>query len=232
MTDDMGWTVVTLEEARDDVGASYRRSRLRLAAVLRGLDAERWSTPVPACPGWRVHDVVSHLVGVIEDAAAGRIQGPPGVDQTAAEVERHRSDPPSALLDQWSATAGPFEAAIAAGGRWPAFLDVLSHEHDIAGALGGHGPRDPDDVDLAARLLSRGLTLGADVSVDLDGSAVAPDGPDRAAVHLRTTPYELFRLRLGRRTRDQVLALDWSSDPGAFLDDLFIFGPASESFPD
>jgi uncharacterized protein (TIGR03083 family) len=223
---------VSLDEPVDDVGARYRRSRLRLAAALGDLDPDRWTTPVPACPGWQVRDVVAHLVGVIEDAAAGRIQGPPNPKQTAAEVERHRADPPGSLLDQWDAMAPPFEAAISTGGRWPAFLDVLSHEHDIAGALGRRGPAESSDVELAARLLGARPTDEIDIDFDLH----APDaGPDRASeppLRLRTTSYELFRLRLGRRTRDQALALRWSDDPRPHLDQLFIFGPALQPFPD
>lgn len=216
----------------DDVGARYRGSRLRLDEAVRTLDDDRWATPVPACPGWRVRDVVAHLVGVIEDAAAGRIQGPPDPDQTAAEVDRHRTDPPGALLDQWAAMAPVFETAIAAGERWPAFLDVLSHEHDIGGALGRRGPIDAADVELAARLLGARPTDDTDVILELGGPAVDPDRAGSPPLHVRTTSFELFRLRLGRRTRDQALALAWSDDPGSSLDDLFIFGPALEPFPD
>jgi hypothetical protein len=46
--------------------------------------------------------------------------------------------------------------------------------------------------------------------------------------HLRTTPFEVFRFRLGRRTRQQVADLDWTPVPDdALLDSLFIFGPAA-----
>jgi uncharacterized protein (TIGR03083 family) len=212
-----------------DVGARYRRSRLRLTALVRDVRDDEWARPVPACPGWRVHDVVAHLVGVIEDAAAGRIQGPPTPEQTAAEVSRHSNDAPAHLIELWTAMAPSFETAIAAGERWPAFLDVLSHEHDINGALGGTGPRDDDDVGQAARLLAAALPA----ALRLDLATGDPPSPTRTTdFQLRTTAYELFRLRLGRRTRDQVLALDWSADPTPILDDLFIFGPASAPFVD
>jgi hypothetical protein len=43
---------------------------------------------------------------------------------------------------------------------------------------------------------------------------------------LRTTRFEAFRWRLGRRSRSQVLDLDWSADPGFVIDELFVFGPS------
>lgn len=221
-----------VDDPIEDVGERYRRSRMRLATTLADLEPAAWTTPVPACPGWEVRDVLAHLVGVIEDAAAGRIQGPPDPDQTAAEVRRHRADPPGELLDQWAALAAPFESAISTGEVWPAFFDVLSHEHDIGGALGRRGPADPNDVELAARRLGGQPLDGADVAFRIRASATGATGATEAPLELRTTSYELFRLRLGRRTRDQALALTWSGDPRPHLDHVFIFGPALEPFPD
>ena len=74
------------------VGENYRRSRGRLTALLEGADDAAWETPVPACPGWRVRDVLAHLVGVVEDALAGVISGPPTpVQIRLAVVARVRS---------------------------------------------------------------------------------------------------------------------------------------------
>ncbi|MGZ4680076.1 MAG: maleylpyruvate isomerase family mycothiol-dependent enzyme, partial [Ilumatobacteraceae bacterium] len=44
-------------------------------------------------------------------------------------------------------------------------------------------------------------------------------------VTLEASDFELFRGRLGRRTRDEVAALGWSADPAPYLDIFFIFGP-------
>ena len=43
---------------------------------------------------------------------------------------------------------------------------------------------------------------------------------------LTTTRYEAFRWRMGRRSRGQLAALDWSGDPAPVLDHLVVFGPA------
>ena len=53
---------------------------------------------------------------------------------------------------------------------------------------------------------------------------VGPDG--EPVLGLTTTWYVAFRWRMGRRSRDQLAALDWSGDPAPVLDHLVVFGPA------
>ncbi len=72
-----------------DIGGHYGRSRERMCELLDGGSFDTGSIAVDACPGWTVHSVVAHLVGVIEDASAGRIQGIPGPSQTAEQIRRH-----------------------------------------------------------------------------------------------------------------------------------------------
>lgn len=208
-----------------NVGDRYRSSRRRLEQVLTSIGDDEWHLPVAACPGWRIRDVLAHLVGIIEDASAGRLAGPPSAELTALEVDRHRHDDPHELLQQWSSTAPFFEEALTELGAWPAFLDVLSHEHDIRAAIGDRSHRGHDDVVVAARILAR--PLAADVAVECDGLAADPAGAAQAPdLRLRTTSFEVLRLRLGRRSRAQVLAMDWTRDPSPHLDGLFVFGPA------
>lgn len=71
-------------------------------------------------PGWRAHDVVTHLVGVIEDGMAGRLDGPPDDVLTPDEVRRHWDVPHDDLLHRWDELASPMEAAITDGEIWPA----------------------------------------------------------------------------------------------------------------
>ena len=56
-------------------------------------------------------------------------------------------------------------------------------------------------------------------------------GP-QTPVTLTTDSFTWFRLRMGRRTRAQVAAMDWSSEPGAMLDRLFVFGPTDDAVED
>jgi hypothetical protein len=46
-------------------------------------------------------------------------------------------------------------------------------------------------------------------------------------LRLSTTRFEVFRWRLGRRSRDQMAAMAWSGDPAPVLDHLAVFGPAA-----
>jgi len=204
------------------VGDHYRTARGRIDELIRSVDATAWDTPVPTCPGWRVRDVLGHLVGIIEDADAGRLSGPPTTEQTEEEVDRHRDDDPIDLLATWSEIAPGFEAGISATARWPAVLDVVSHEHDIRGAVHREAA-DSDDVELTGTLLAEWIR--APLEIDL-GHRVVRSGTGAAELRLRTTAFEVLRFRMGRRTRDQVRAYDWSADPEPVLDDLFVFGPA------
>ena len=216
---------LSVDPAGRPVGWHYREARLRLDEVLRPLSRAQWETPVPACPGWRVRDVLAHLLGNIEDAGRGRLAGPPSPELTAEQTARHADDEPVDLLDRWAAASPRFEAAIAE--RWPAAIDIVSHEHDVRSALGRPGARDHESVVTMAIRLADGIASTAPIAVHFDG-APTDDGGDRGGLALRTSPFELFRLRLGRRSRQQVCELDWSANPDGVVDDLFIFGPASE----
>ncbi|MEI2652676.1 MAG: maleylpyruvate isomerase N-terminal domain-containing protein [Microthrixaceae bacterium] len=117
------------------VGDRYRDARLRITALLEPVNDSAWDTPVDACTGWRVRDVLAHLVGVIEDAAAGRLGGPPDPVQTAAEVDRHRDDDPRELLRTWSAIA-------AVRIRHHRRIDVARpHRRGVPRTRPPHGPR-------------------------------------------------------------------------------------------
>jgi uncharacterized protein (TIGR03083 family) len=204
----------------------YRETRERLAALVAGLDEAELGAPVPACPGWSVADVIGHLAAIPEDALAGRLTGPPSEEQTAAQVDRFRGRPMAQILAGWDELAPRFEEVVAAFKVWPAVIDVASHEQDIRGAIGLPGARDTEVIrQMSGWLLAR-LRPPVRVRVTVEDTQiqVGPDG--EPALGLTTTWYEAFRWRMGRRSRDQLAALDWSGDPAPVLDHLVIFGPA------
>jgi len=196
-----------------------------MCELLDGGSFDTGSIAVDACPGWTVHSVVAHLVGVIEDASAGRIQGIPGPSQTAEQVRRHRDDTLEALLQRWRLISPVFERALTDRQLWAAMFDVLSHEHDVRSALGDTGARDSDSVRLAAQYLADSVDPDVHLVVRFDDDVTrSVPGPIEAFV-LSTTPFEFFRLRLGRRSPAQVAALDWSQDPSSIIDRLFSLAP-------
>lgn len=197
-----------------DLGSHYARIRLRFGAFVREVAGTDARTPVPACPGWTVHDVVAHLVGIIEDAAAGKISGIPSAAQTEEQVRRHRHDDLIGLVDQWDLMGPFFEPVLTQRAIWPAVMDAWTHEQDVRGALGRPGGRDDPFAQMAAGRLLADLQEG---------------GPVPGAIGLM--PFDLVRTRLGRRTREQAAALAWGLDGSALealLDRLFVFGPAVE----
>jgi hypothetical protein len=165
------------------------------------------------------------MVGNIEDGMAGRITGPPDDIQSAEQIARHASQEPDELLADWDELAGNFEPIVTAQQMYRVVLDVLAHEHDIRGAIGVPGDRDEPLVGLAARLLVSGLELPVNLAFDVGETVIATVPVDGPTHRVSTTSFEVFRLRLGRRSPDQVAALPWDTVPVSVIDDLFIFGP-------
>jgi hypothetical protein len=169
---------------------------------------------------------MGHLAAIPEDALAGRLTGPPSQAETAVQVSRFRGRPMAQTLAGCAGNAPRFEEIVAAFEVWPAVIDVASHEQDIRGAVGQPGARDTEVIrQLAGWLVARLRTpVPVRVTVADTQFQVGPDGAP--ALELTTTWYEAFRWRMGRRSRGQLAALDWSGDPSPVLDHLVVFGPA------
>jgi uncharacterized protein (TIGR03083 family) len=212
-----------------DLGFHYAQARQRVSELALSLSGPEVATPVAACPGWTVHDVVAHLVGLVGDAVEGRLKGIPTEEQTKEQVARHRDVSMGDMLDAWAVFAPPFEDVVRTSEIWPAVMDCVSHEHDIRAALNRPGNRDIDFVRLGAERLARSIDVGARVAISFTDGTTIESGTGDRTYRLHTTPFELMRLRLGRRTRDEVLALDWSSDATPIVDELFVFGPTPVS---
>lgn len=209
---------------RKEIGEHYRMAHERIEALVADLGDEEWATDVPACPGWRVRDVVAHLVATLGDAAAGRIAGIPDDEFTADQVRRLADREPADLLALWNDGAAAFESLITEFRIWPAAIDAVSHEHDLRHALGRSGAQDHETVGVLARILLKGVHLPVGLSVRLGDEVVqVTEGPD--ALTLATDSFEVLRLRTGRRTLEQIASLDWSGDPSGIVASLPIFGP-------
>ena len=204
----------------------YGQTQVRVVSLVVELDEQQVVAPVPACPGWRVRDVVAHLTAVGEDVLEGRLTGPPSDEQTAAQVARFADRPLSEVLARWRELTPQFGEAIDAFGVWPAVLDVATHEHDIRGAVGAPGPRDFDVVRLGADRLLTWMQPPVPLRVEVEDETydLGPEG--EATIVLRTGRFEALRWRMGRRSRAQLAALDWSGDPAPVLDHLVVFGPS------
>jgi uncharacterized protein (TIGR03083 family) len=194
-----------------DLGAMYRASRLRIGELV---DPEVAPRPVPATPLWNVHDVVAHVAGIAEDSANDNMAGAPSREWTDDQVARGASKSVGQLFDQWAGHAAPMEGFLstpAGVNASAAVVDVWTHEADLRHALGL--PAEPDDEFLG---------WIAPEMLDSFHRAVAERG--LPPVEVTGEPFDIWRGRLGRRTPDEIAALDWSGDPVPYLDTWFIFG--------
>lgn len=198
------------------------------------LSDDEWATAMKCTPGWTVRDVLSHVSGIPDDGLAGRMEGAPGEAWTASQVERNRGFSVAELLERWNAQASDFAAAIEIMEEIRPPFDCHSHEHDIRHAIARPGNRDTAIIEAAGLRLADGFEMPFAVTIELqDGRSFNSKGTYSSSargVTLRdVTPFELFRSRLGRRTRKQVRGLDWigtDADIDLVIDDWFRFGPS------
>lgn len=189
----------------------YRDARGRVTDLVRDLDDAQMQTPVPACPQWRVHDLLCHLVGLPGDVNAGRIEGAGTDSWTATQIAAHCDSTRDALLQEWEREAPAFEEIIPMIQPPRPVFDIVVHEQDLRGAIGVPGARDSAGVrwlvDIAlARLASEidEANLPALEIVMEDEGFVAGSGDvvDRWDIER----FELFRSLAGRRSANQIRA--------------------------
>jgi uncharacterized protein (TIGR03083 family) len=219
---------VTDSTAKPGLSRLYQDTHARLAALVSGLDEAELAAQVPACPRWSVQDVVAHLLAITEDALAGHLTGPPSQTQTAAQVARFGGHDIRDMLASWTVTAPQFGQLIAAFDVWPAVIDIASHEQDIRGAVGRPGARDTEAVRQCAGAVIEYLAPPVPLRVMVEDAQFRVGPEDGPELRLTTCRFEALRWRMGRRSRAQMAALDWSGDPAPVLDHLAIFGPAAD----
>src|SRR5258708_37194893 len=146
--------------------------------------------------------------------------------QTAEQVARHRATPMRELLAAWGEMGPGFGRLIDELRVWPGLIDIVTHEHDVRGALGQPGDRASDGVLASARALLRSFQPPARVRVRVDGEQVEVGPEAGASLTLTTNSFETLRFRLGRRSRVQLEAMAWSAAPTPGLDHLVGFGPS------
>jgi uncharacterized protein (TIGR03083 family) len=196
---------------------AYRDLRARVTELVAPLDAAAFDGPSPATPEWRVHDVVSHLVGVADDVVNGRLEGVASDAWTARQVDARRTMAADALLAEWEERSPVFEAALDAAPpemMGQALFDAVTHEHDVRCALGAPGARDSDALAIAWEWFVGVRTLaGAPAMrfVTETGEVVA--GVGEPGVSIEASRFELLRATVGRRSETQVASYRWDPEP-------------------
>jgi len=236
-----------------DFSGVYDETSRRLCEFVSSLSEADQRRPVPATPGWTVHDVVAHLTGDLAAVQADDFPGsffaaPGDKDEviklnawTARMVDARRHRPTRDVLSEWEQrTAAAMEMLrgeqpLPSG--WPSFghrvliSDIGVHEQDIYGAFGAVRERDCPAVRIGTSLYVAGMGLrlnGLDpVRFETDEKKYQA-GEGEPGATARTTRFELFRALSGRRGQDQIRTWEWTADPEPYLRFFYIYGPRSE----
>jgi uncharacterized protein (TIGR03083 family) len=203
--------------------AAYRGVIDRVSTLAEGLDGPAADRAVPATPGWRVRDLIAHLVGVPADVLGGRLDGVATDAWTAAQVDARRDRSVPDLLAEWESTWPGFAAVLESLGRSnptparQAIFDAVTHEHDLRGALEQPGARDGGAWDIAWEFgaWALGATQDGDGALFLhawDGQPVMVGTGDVTAT-VRASSFDLFRAISGRRSPAQIRAFSWDGEP-------------------
>lgn len=207
-------------------GDAYAAARRRIAALARSLTDEQAARSVPACPEWSVRDLLAHLVGEVEDIVTGNVFGVGQPEWTSAQIEARKELTIDSLLAEWDEKAPELEKAFENTHPIVGSLtvgDLVTHEHDLRGALGDDGERSSSEITTAlqtyVRLFGRRIKDAGLPAVEVRaGSGTYTAGAGDPAVTLSGGDFELLRALTGRRTRAEVAALDWDGDPGPYTD--------------
>jgi len=205
----------------------YVQAQASFVDLFQSLDSEQMATRVPCTPAWTVRDVLSHVSGVTDDIVNGRIEGAATDSWTASQVERWRDSDPAGLIDRWNSQIGGVADLLEQIGEGRPPSDCHSHELDIRHALGLFDGQSSEIIDFMTARFGA-VSCGRPVAITFaDGTTAEMPGVGDPIALSGLTQFEFVRSRLGRRTRDQVAAYDWSEQPSdQMLTEWFAFGPS------
>ena len=204
----------------------YRESQGRILSLVNTSNANQ---PVEACPGWTVRDTIAHLLGVLTDFSAGKLEEASADSWSDGHIERVRNRTLADISTEWhvraNTTPGVFQKLGAV-----LVADLVTHEFDIKQALGNVQGRDLPVVRTTALFYLEALDAvwrqeGIPPLRILTESNHLDIGGENPATSVEMSWWEIGRVVSGRRSIDQVKHLTWSGDASPWLDHLFAFGP-------
>lgn len=206
---------------------SYRQVRQNVRALLSVPRGEA-DPMVPSCPEWTLRGLVAHLAGVAA-MAIGRLSGSLTVP-AASSADMGVLD----LLDVWDRLGAEADQLLAdRGGRSGSILvmDAFTHELDIRYAIGAALPGEHPAFACAFEVLASGFAAAVGdhdlpalrLSTGTTGWTIGAGDP---AATVTADRYDLYRSLAGRRTHEQIAAMDWDRDSHRWLP-AFTWGPFS-----
>lgn len=208
----------------------YRALRGRITELVQGLSEEQLATIVPGCPEWSVRDLVSHLSALAADVAQGRNEGAGSDAWTARQVVERAGQPLDVLLAEWAEHGPGVDAIINDLGLegYRIFYDAAMHEDDLREALGLPLADSPTHAEVLGGLAAvTGPRLTGLPPLQVRAGERSWSFCDTPPVAVLTAPDEgeLGRVLAGRRSADQLRALDWTGAPEPYLDALSQYRP-------
>jgi uncharacterized protein (TIGR03083 family) len=210
-----------------ELAESYQRAQQRILSLV---DEGNANTEVPTCPGWTVKDLVAHNASFFAVARSDDPQAAFSPGWGDREVKERENLSLQECIDEWNEAVKGAGELFGSNLGVVAVADVLAHEQDVRTAL--NEPRAADQESLLAAI-DLGLSF-LDQKVkgaELPALRIVTDDVDRRVgegepqATLRTDTFELFRALHGRRTAEQVRAMDWVGDPEPWMSTFFLFGP-------
>jgi uncharacterized protein (TIGR03083 family) len=227
----------------------YRLNRQSFQFLGRSLNETHQDRIVAATPEWTIRDVFAHMAGVADDVLAGRLDGVATDPWTELQVQARRDRSLNELLDEWENSAPQLEdllMPIADQIDPRMVIDLWTHEQDVRGTLAMSGGDQGETLDWIVELIVSGwekklrdsnlnpLRIEVVSSRDKFSEQTTQSPEANPGGLLRLAPYEVARVALGRRSRQQILNYEWSSveTPSAYIDLLVAFTPAREDIVD
>jgi uncharacterized protein (TIGR03083 family) len=217
-----------------DLVALYAETQGRIIDLVSPLEPPSLATPVPATPRWTIQQVVSHLAGVCANVVDGETEGAASEAWTDRQVAAREGRALTEVLEEWRGRAPALLEMLATPGQADSSaFDILTHEHDLRGALGLAGPSDPAAI-LAVTSRVTGRVDHLVGKKGLPAMRLVTDecewicGSDEVAVTGTAPSMEWFRALFGRRSAAQILTYTWAGDPKPYFGLLNLFGPLPE----
>jgi uncharacterized protein (TIGR03083 family) len=210
-----------------DAAQEWTEGQRRVVELVGGLDPRAAEQRVPACPGWSVRDLLSHMVGLGVDVLAGDEPDDHNDAWTARQVAVRRDRDVAALVAEWRGVTGPMQAYLRDVSPRP-LSDLVIHEQDLRGALGVPGGQGtPGLAAVRDRMVARfaprvdGLPV-----IALEGETWSwRSGEGRPAVVVRAADHDLARALMARRSAAQLRRWTVEGDIAPYLAAFATLGP-------
>jgi len=216
-----------------DLPAVWTTVQERTLTLLDGLSPEDAERTVPATDAWTVRQLVSHMVGVGDDALKDAVAEDLSPSWTEHHVDDRKDRSLTEISQEWRDLAPKVRELLATG---PAdqvgsvAVDAYWHEQDLRTAF-------PDEPPVTS---GPALQMGLEAFAGGFGDRVSEKGlpavrvtagtwstvagTGEPQVEVQADAFELARALSGRRSAAQVRAFSWTGDAGPYLPIFSMFG--------